>query len=49
MPRIIERYDMELKLFQGYLKWGIARSLKILLYEQHALNASKLNWGFVSL
>jgi hypothetical protein len=24
---------MEPKLFQGYLKWGIARSLSILFYE----------------
>jgi hypothetical protein len=42
---IVERYDMEPKLFQRYLKWGIASSLNILFYEleEHALNVSKLN------
>jgi hypothetical protein len=32
-PPIVKRYVMEPKLFQGYLEWGIARSLSILLYE----------------
>jgi hypothetical protein len=30
---IVKRYDMELKLFQGYLEWGIACSLSILFYK----------------
>jgi hypothetical protein len=32
-PPIVKRYGMEPKLFQGYLEWGIARSLSILFYE----------------
>jgi hypothetical protein len=28
-PLVVKRYDMELKLFQGYLEWGIACSLNI--------------------
>jgi len=31
--QIIERYDMEPKLFQGYAEWGVAHSLSILFYE----------------
>ncbi len=43
---------MEPKLLQGYIEWGIARSLNMLFYEpkyNNALNVSKLNWSFVLL
>jgi hypothetical protein len=33
IPPSVKRYDMEPKLFQGYLEWGIARSLNILFHE----------------